>query len=139
MENYHNPLVGEGESVSPMTKKSNTCLSCSFPSLMTVDKKLREILRQSGHLVVIKTLRKFNQLVKHVKKMRNIIYPSLYLFNCGYIILHTLFLLCRQAKIPKIPYFFSCVGRLKYSKYHFPPCVVRLKYSKYQYPHASVG
>jgi len=36
VEKYHNSLVVEGDSISPMTKTSKLFLSCKFPSLLFV-------------------------------------------------------------------------------------------------------
>jgi hypothetical protein len=54
VEKYHNPLVAEER----LTKTSKIFLSCQFPSLITVKRKLVGILMQKLNTVVIKKYNK---------------------------------------------------------------------------------
>jgi Tfp pilus assembly ATPase PilU len=61
-----------------MTKTSKIFLSCYFPSLVTVKRKLVRILTQNlTTVVIIKILRKFNQLAKSRKEQKNIYFSTI--------------------------------------------------------------
>ena len=51
MEKYCSPLVADGELVSFRTKTSKISLSCYFPLLMAVERKLTEILKQEFNYI----------------------------------------------------------------------------------------